>query len=393
MTTVDWCIIALTLLVGIQGYFHGLLVGVMSAIGFLVGVYAGTHLASVVLAKGSASPYAALAGLGGALVGGVILAALFEGLGRRLRRLMVLPGLRLIDGLAGALMSAAVMLGICWVAGAALVQSASSLRLSASIRAEVEHSRILRYLDSQLPPTGTVLHALASVDPLPSLNGPSATVAAPDVTILSAAGVRDAHGSVVKIVGTACGLEVEGSGWVAGSGLVMTAAHVVAGESRTELQLETASGQTSTYAARVVLFDAHNDIAVLRVDGLSASALTLASGPVSGTSAAIVGYPENGPYKVVAARIGATEMVASGNAYGDATMRVITAVRGVVRPGNSGGPLIAGDGEVLGAVFAEVTNAPKGESEGYAMPSTLLASDLAKAKGRSAAVSTERCAA
>ncbi len=112
-----------------------------------------------------------------------------------------------------------------------------------------------------LPPSGPLLNALARFEPLPSVRGPAAAVPAPTSGILAAPGVRGAARSVVRVVGTACGLGIEGSGWVAGPGLVVTNAHVVAGEDDTAVQV---GGQPPGLPAKALVFDPHNDIAVLQ---------------------------------------------------------------------------------------------------------------------------------
>jgi hypothetical protein len=175
-------------------------------------------------------------------------------------------------------------------------------------------------------------------------------VAPPRAAIARDPQVRAASVSVVRLRGTACGLGVTGSGWVAREGLVVTNAHVVAGQDDTIVQV---GGQEPDLPATVVAFDARNDIAVLRVDGLGQPALTMAADPASGTAGAILGYPEDGPYDVRAARIGATQTVLSQDAYGRGPLRrPMTSLRGRVRSGNSGGPVVGASGSVLTTVFA-----------------------------------------
>ena len=118
---------------------------------------------------------------------------------------------------------------------------------------------------------------------------------APRAAIARDPEVRAAAGGVVKVQGTACGLGVEGSGWIARDGLVVTNAHVVAGQSDTTVQL---GGSGPTRAAHAVVFDPHDDVAILRVDGLGGRALAIAPDPRSGVSGAILGFPQNGPYDV-----------------------------------------------------------------------------------------------
>ncbi len=216
MTVVDWVIVALTAMLALHGYARGFIVGALSLVGFAVGALIGTRLAPLILPSGARSPYAPLFGLVGALLVGGVFASGFQGVGRAARRVLRIPGLRVVDGFAGAVLTGCVGLGIAWMAGALLLLSSGSPTLRHDLRASV----ILRELDRLLPPSGPILNALARFDPLPSLSGPSADVPAPARGILAAAGVRDAAPSVVRVLGSACGLGIEGSGWVAGPGLV-----------------------------------------------------------------------------------------------------------------------------------------------------------------------------
>jgi uncharacterized membrane protein required for colicin V production len=277
MTLVDWVIVAGVLLLALRGYERGFIVGALSLLGFAAGALIGSRIGPLVLARGSSSPYAPLFSLGAALLLGFLLGAGLERIGLRgVRLIRWVPGFRLLDGFLGALLTAAVGLGIAWIAGAALVQSLGT----SALRRDIERSVILRALDNGLPPSGPILGALAKIDPLPSITGPPADVAPPTGAILGASGVTHAAASVVKITGQACGVGIEGSGWVAAPGVVVTNAHVVAGESDPLVQL---GGTGPGLSTRLVLFDAHNDIAVLRVPGLSAPALQLAQEPASGT--------------------------------------------------------------------------------------------------------------
>src|SRR5581483_5831112 len=128
---------------------------------------------------------------------------------------------------------------------------------------------------------------------LPSVTGPAANVPPPTTGILGARGVRASFGSVVRVVGTACSLGIEGSGWAAGGDLVVTNAHVVAGESDTTVQ---PGGSPPNLTAHVIGFDVHDDVAVLSVPGLDRKGLTLAPDPRPGQAAAILGYPLDGPF-------------------------------------------------------------------------------------------------
>ena len=332
MTGLDWVIAGATLLFAVSGYLRGFIVGALSLAGFVAGAIVGTRIADALLPAGRASPYAPIFGLFGALTAGVILATGIGGLGLRLRRGLRVPGLGLLDGVLGALLSAAVALGIAWVLGV----MALSLPGGASLRGAVERSAILRRLDELMPPSGVVLNALARIDPLPSV-GVSIAPVAPPPSLLSRTLIARYAGSVVRVVGTACGLGVEGSGWVVAPGEVLTNAHVVAGEHDTVVEV---AGDPPDLGASVVLFDPHNDLAVLRVPGLTARPLALAAAPAAGAAGAILGYPLDGAFDAQSARIGTTQDVEAQNAYGQGPVtRRLVPIRGLIRPGNSGGPV------------------------------------------------------
>lgn len=380
MTRLDWIIIAFAALLALFGFRRGFIVAVLSFCGFALGSFIGTRLGPLLVPRGSASPYAPAFGLIGALLAGAILATGFEGVGLRLRRVLVLPGLGLLDGALGALLSAALGLAIAWILAAVVLQSTSTPQL----RADIQRSAILSELNQLLPPTGPILHVLASLDPLPSISGPLPGVSAPPPAIAHNPGVLAASRSVVRVLGTACGLAIEGSGWVAGPGVVVTNAHVVAGEQDTTVEVGGHEPEMSAYA---IAFDPTDDIAILRVPGLSLPALRLAASSPTGRAGAVLGYPENGPFDVQPGRIGTTQKIITDDAYGRGPVsRLLTPLRGLVRPGNSGGPLVGRDGRVLTTVFASTTGGgPRG---GYGVANATVAQVLA---GNGHMVGTGEC--
>lgn len=383
MTTLDWIIVALVALFGLAGFRRGFIVGALSLGGLVAGAILGARVGPLLLPEGSQSPYAPLFALAGALLLGGLLASGLERLGARLRNGLWIPGLGALDGLLGALLSAAIGLGLVWLAGAVVLQTPGFRDL----RANVQRSLVLRQLNAVLPPSGPLLNALARFDPLPSINGPGAAVAPPSRAVLREPGVHQAAPSVVRILGTACGLGVEGSGWVAAPGLVVTNAHVVAGEHDTVVQAP--GDPVGSRDATLVQLDVRDDVAVLRVPDLSAPVLSLAADPTSGTAGAILGYPLNGPFDVEAGRIGATRTVLSEDAYGRGPVRrAVTPLRGHVRSGNSGGPVVDARGNVLTTVFAATTS---GDPGGYGVPNAVVA-DVLDAASTSGSVSSGACA-
>jgi S1-C subfamily serine protease len=385
VTNVDWLIVVFTVLLSVYGYVQGFIVGALSLVGFGIGAFLGTRLAPLILPGGSHSQYAPLFGLLGALLAGAVLASGFEGIGARARMFLRLPGLRTIDGLLGAALTAAVALGIAWIAGAIAFDSTNSVVL----RRDIRRSAILQGLNDLLPPSGPILHALARIDPLPSVRGPQADVGPPPRGIATESRVRAAGRSVVKVLGSACGLGIEGSGWVAGPHLVVTNAHVVAGESDTTVQV---GGNPPGLDATVIAFDSKNDVAILRVPGLQEPTLPLAASAPAGTAAAILGYPLDGGFDIEPGRLGQTEVVSTEDAYGNGpVLRSITPLRGRVRPGNSGGPMVTTDGRVVATVFAAITGSSSGEG-GFAVPNKLVHEQLVAARSRTHAVPTGACA-
>lgn len=381
MTPIDWIIIGVCLLVALYGYAQGFIVGVLSLAGFALGAFLGTRLAPLVLSEGAHSPYAPLFGLLGALVVGVILAVVLEGFGVAVRRRLRLPGFAVVDGVLGAVLTACVALGVAWIAGAAALQAPGA----STLRHDIQRSLILRNLNAILPPTGPILNALSRLDPIPQIHGPQPDVAPPKSTILRDPRIKRARDSVVRVLGTACGLNVEGSGWVAATGVVVTNAHVVAGESDTTVE---ADGAPPMLNATTIYFDPSNDVAVLRVPGLQRRALDLAPRPRRGDAGAVLGYPQNGPFRATAARLGMTQTFSSQDAYGRGPIsRSITTFRGRVRPGNSGGPVVDGTGRVMSTVFAATVGG--GERGGYGVPNRIVRRALARA---SQPVSTGACA-
>jgi S1-C subfamily serine protease len=377
--------VAFTALLALYGYAQGFIVGALSLLGFGLGAFLGSHLGPLILPAGSHSQYAPLFALLGALLAGAVLASGLQGIGARARMLLRLPGLRMLDGVFGAVLTGTVALGIAWIIGAVASQSTGSPVL----RSDIQRSAILRELNGLLPQSGPLLNALARIDPVPSVRGPEADVSPPTRGILATRGVKAAGQSVVKVLGTACGLGIEGSGWVAAPGIVVTNAHVVAGETDTTVEV---GGNPPGDDADVIDFDPHDDIAILRVSGLQQPALKLSRHTPPGTAAGILGYPLDGPFDVEPGRIGQTETVSTEDAYGNGPVtRSITALRGKVRPGNSGGPMIDRAGQVVATVFAAITGSSGGEG-GFAVPNALVAAQLAKSASRTHAVSTQPCA-
>ena len=376
MTGLDWVALGLAGFAALAGAARGFVWSGLSLAGLVGGAILGGRLASHLLDRGAGSPYSPLIALAGAAGLALLLEALGSAAGASFRSRLRFSSLRALDSAGGLIAGALTGLALVWVLGAVGLQLPGQTKL----RREIQRSVVLRKLNSIVPPR-RFLHALARIDPLPVLTGPRLPAQPPNPGVLRADGPRRAAPSVVRILGTACGLGVEGSGWVAGRGIVVTAAHVVAGEQDTTV-LPLSGGRLP---ARAIAFDARNDLAVLRTPGLSERALRLVD-PRPGATVAILGYPENGPLDAVPGRIGTTATVLSQDAYGRGpVLRTVTSFSGVVRHGDSGGPAVDATGAVQATVFAARTEG----RGGFGVPSSLVRRALASARGP---VSTGPCA-
>ena len=354
MNAADWIAVALVALAALSGLRRGLVTGVLSLAGLVVGAILGARLAPGVV--GDDSPYVPLVALGGAAAGAMLGQSLGGMIGGTARRsLAVLPPLRALDSAGGVVLGIATGLAVCWAVGAVLlyVPGQNDLRRLA------QESLVVSTLTEALPPE-RVMDAVGRIDPFAAIVGPRAGVPPPEPAIARDPQVRQARRSVVRIRGFSCGLGIEGSGWIVRPGLVVTNAHVVAGID--EPVVDRRDGRS--WDGRVVSFDARNDVAILRVPGLTGPSLALGSLD-EGASGALLGFPQNGPYRVTPVRLARAARVSARDAYGRLQgNRPIVVLRGDVESGNSGGPVVDGQGRVVATVFAQ----RPASDDGYAVP-------------------------
>lgn len=384
MNYVDLIIAVFAVAFAVIGYERGLVASALPLAGFVLGAILGGRLGPALLSQGGESPYAPLITVVCGLLVGTAFAVLMEGVAEAVRTRVLPRGVvvRRIDGVAGALLLGALGLLLAWAFGAAALNVPGPGERG--VRDQLQQSTILSTLNGVLPPSGPILNLLRHIDPVPAVTGPEAKVGPPEPAIAHDAGVRRAGASVVKVLGSACGLGVEGSGWVAGPDLVVTNAHVVAGEDDTAVT--TRSG--SSYGVTAVHYDPHNDLAILRVPGLDLRPLRLAGRTSHGTPAAILGYPEDGPFAVAPARIGRTGNAITEDSYGRGPIRrAMTPFRGEVRSGNSGGPAVDQAGRVVTTVFAAQRG--RGPAGGLGVPDEVVRAAL---DGRLEPTDTGPCA-
>ena len=364
VNTADWIALGVVALTAITGIRRGFVTGALSLIGLVGGAVFGAEAAPKLV--GDLSGYIPLVSLIGAAVGGMVgqMAGVF--VGRRARQAFgVIPPLRALDSAAGVMLGALTGLALCWAVGAALlyVPGQSELRRMA------QESAVVSALTEALPPE-RVMDAVGRIDPFTAFAGPDVEVAEPDPAIAGSPQVRAAGRSVIRIHGVACGVGVEGSGWIVRPGLVVTNAHVVAGIPAPLVD----RGGGMAVRGEVVAFDAANDVALVRAAGLDGRPLRLAEAG-RGTPGALLGFPLNGPFLVTPVRIGGTATVAARDAYGRVQLRrSVIGVRGDVNSGNSGGPIVDERGRVIATVFAKRAGAP---DQAYALPNDQVLAALA----------------
>jgi S1-C subfamily serine protease len=391
----DLVLAALAIAAGVRGYRQGLLVGAASLIGFIGGALIGTRIAGPIAAlvsSGSARSFVALLIV---LAVAILLQELLAHVAAIGRDALKLSPLRVFDSVFGTVLSVAAMLFVAWLLGLAVINSPFT-----GLARQVRHSRVLTAVDD-LVPNGAYLafssflraveiHGLPPV--FAGLNPPLAPpVAAPVNGAVPSRVIRAAAPSIVKIaaVDPRCGQQTEGSGFVYAPGRVLTNAHVVAG-ARSVTIVSDGTGTSLGLRARVVLFDPNTDVAVLDVPGLARASLAFHGPVATGASAEVIGYPENGPFTATAARVAARQLITGPNIYSDATVtRQIYVLRATVRPGNSGGPLLAPNGKVNGVVFATSTTDP---STGYALTAHQVSADARAGASATRRVGTQNCA-
>ena len=397
MNWVDYSLLVLVALSAVRGLRLGAAMQVLSYGGFWLGLFVGAlitpPLAAQVRTVAAKTVVAALAVFGMALLLGGAGRFLGARSSTALRRFRLGP----VDSVAGVAVAVLATLVATWLVASILANSRFT-----SLDTALHDSRIVRAVNDVLPPIPSVFSRIESFlatagFPVVFAGLPPQLVApvTPPSSAAAAAAVAVAAPSTVQVEGGACGAIQEGSGFVVGRGLVVTNAHVVAGVSKPFV-----TDPAGRLAADAVLFDPKLDIAVLRVPGLNDAPLSLLPGssPVrAGSTAAVLGYPEGGPFTYVPAGVAAAFPATGLDIYGTATaQREIYEIDAEVLPGNSGGPLVASgdqahgipDGTVIGVVFARSTT----DSDiGYALAMPAVEKDISAARSRTATVGTGAC--
>ncbi|MBV1853419.1 MarP family serine protease [Catellatospora tritici] len=392
MSVVDVVLLALLLLFGMSGYRQGFVVGVLSFAGFFGGALLGLQLgplAAGLVSDGALKLVVSLIAVFGLAVLGQSLAGWWGG---KVRRAITNPAGQTVDDLGGAVVSVLAVAVVAWLVAVPLSDAGQPWLAKA-----VRNSMVLGVIDKVMPGEAKnlteALRETVDTNGFPEVFGdlvPTRVkeVPAPDPKLAGSQIVLNAKKSVVKVLGSApsCSRRIEGSGFVFANEHVMTNAHVVAGTKTIRVEVNGAR-----LNGKVVVYDPERDLAVIHVPELSAPVMRFANSPArTGSDAIVLGYPLDGPYNAQSARIRDVGDITGPDIYEDGTVtREVYTIRGLVRSGNSGGPLVSADGQVLGVIFAAAADDP---NVGYAVTADEASTVALMGRTRTNAVGTGKCA-
>ena len=395
MNLLDILLLLLVLAYALSGYWQGFITGAFATVGLLVGGLLGIWLAPVVLDKAEPSLWVSLGALFIVILGASLGQALLQYAGTKAREKITWQPARVVDAVGGAVLSALAVLLVAWALGVAI----SGVRIG-PVTEEVRNSEVLGTVNKVLPESApNALQAFNNVVGMgffPRYLEPFAPERIIEVgpgpkRMLKDPQVLATQRSVLKIRGNNdCGRGVEGTGFIYEDNRLMTNAHVVAGVDEPTVEID---GQA--VPATVVVFDPDLDIAVLRLDtqGLPSLQFDIENGDpaVAKDPIAVAGYPEDGPFDVQTGRIRAQQPLRSPDIYGEGTvLRQVYSIRALVRPGNSGGPILTPEGDVSGVVFAASVTDPE---TGYAVTAEQVADVAGAGRNDTTPADTGACAA
>ena len=389
MNALDWVLILLALLYALSGYWQGLIAGAFATLGLLFGGVIGVWVAPLILGSASPSIWVSLTAIVLVLFVALIGQAAFQMVGVRARNSIRWQPIRALDAVGGSVLSAVAVLVVAWALGVA-ISGADIPGLSAMVRS----SDVLGEVNSLMPQSAQqTLRAFDRVvgTQFPRYLEPFAhedivSTEPPPPGIGRDAAVRRAGASVFRVLSNnSCGQGIEGTAFLYAPGHLMTNAHVVAGVRDPNVKIN-----GDYVSARVVYYNPDLDIAVLSVPSLGGPYLHFDRHGTAGEPAAILGFPENGPYNVQPARIRDDQRLRSPDIYGNGSVvREVFSVRGKIRPGNSGGPMVSAHGDVLGVVFAASVS---DSQTGYALTADQVSGAAAQGLSSTQTVGTGSCA-
>ncbi|MFD1371241.1 MarP family serine protease [Actinoplanes sichuanensis] len=355
MPVVDIFLIVVMVLFAISGYRQGFVIGALSLGGFFSGVLIGLQLGPLLARQFENGTVRLVVALGVILVLAVLGQTLAGWLGTNLRQVIQSKPVQYLDDAGGALVSVVAVLFAAWLV-AVPFGSTPFPAINAAVRDSAILGGVTELVPEEVRALSSGLRDTLDTNGFPDVFGGLARtqareVAAPDPALAGSKVVKDSKNSVLKILGSApsCSRRIEGTGFVYATERVMTNAHVVAGTR--EVVVESDGRQIE---GKVVVYDPKRDLAVLYVPGLKAPVMNFTrKEAATGASAIVLGYPQDGPYNAQSARIRDVGDITGPDIYesGDVTRDIYT-IKSLVRSGNSGGPLIDPNGDVLGVIFA-----------------------------------------
>jgi S1-C subfamily serine protease len=390
MNFLDWCLVVLVILYALSGYWQGFVAGAFATIGLVLGGILGIWLAPQLLGQADPSVWVSLGALFVVLVAASIGQAVMQYAGTRLRARITWQPVRALDAVGGAALSVVAVLVVAWMLGVAISGSRIPV-ISPMVRTSSVLSGVNAVMPQRAQNTLRAFDQVVGSSFFPRYLEPFAPERIVNVAPAPGRVVRDpeiqhAELSVYKIRGdSSCGSGVEGSGFLYSPGRIMTNAHVVAGVRHPQVRLE-----DRNLDATVVYYNPDVDVAVLKVPSLRGPYLSFDRNGKARQTGAVLGFPEDGPFNAQPARIRSAQRLRSPDIYGRGTVtRDVFSLRGVVRPGNSGGPFVSTAGKVLGVIFAaSVSNG----TTGYALTAEQVAGPASAGLRADHQVGTGGCA-
>lgn len=393
MTSSQWldiAIIGVALVAAISGWRSGALGSLLSFVGVVLGAVAGVMLAPHLvdhLSSPRAKLFAALFLILALVVVGEVAGVV---LGRAVRGSIRSGPVRVLDSVVGVALQLVVVVVAAWLLASPLTSS-DQPNLAAAVRGSQVVSEVDKYAPEWLRSVPKRMSGLLNTSGLPDVlepfgRTPIADVDPPDASLADSLVVAKSRPSVVKIRGVApaCQKVLEGTGFVVAPSRVMSNAHVVAGADTVTVEAE-----GKTYDATVVSYDPDADISILDVPSLPQQPLVFAEEPAkAGTDAVIMGFPGGGDFVATPARVREIIELSGPDIYKSTTVnREVYTIRGLVRQGNSGGPMINRAGQVIGVVFGAAVD---DNDTGFVMTTNEVSRQLAKI-GNTAKVATGAC--
>lgn len=389
MNLLDWCLVIITLAYALSGYWQGFITGAFATAGLIVGGLFGIWVAPHVLGNVEPALWVSLAALFVVLVCASFGQAFAQYAGAKVRDKITWQPIRSVDAVGGGALSVVAVLTVTWMLGVAV--SGSQIP---GVGQMVRESKVLTRVNDVMPEQAQGLlrgfDRVVGSSFFPRYLEPFAPerivpVDPPLPSDVNTPAVQRARNAVYKVRGNnSCGDGIEGSGFLYRPGLLMTNAHVVAGVSN---PVVLSNGE---HSARVVFYDSDIDVAVLSVPDLQGPTVDFDKSGSAGDRAVVLGFPNDGPFNAQSARIRAdAQLLKSPDIYGRGTVtREVFSIRSLVRPGNSGGPLVSLDGKVYGVIFAASVS---DKQTGYALTADQVAGAVTRAKADGPRVSSGNC--